>query len=113
MSVSTVATSFIVAIAPWHSSGVVSPHEDEMEAAIHRPDGLTWKDGPPTLPAGAKFAVLEGDPTKPGPFAFRVKVPDGYRIPPHTHPKPERMTVITASAMPECRTCVSGGVPRS
>jgi len=68
-----------------------------MDAAIHRPDELTWKDGPPSLPKGAKIAVLEGDPTKPGPFVFRVKVPDGYRIPPHTHPKPERVTVISGT----------------
>src|SRR5262245_21868680 len=68
-----------------------------MDAAIHRSDELTWKDGQPSLPKGAKIAVLEGDPTKPGPFVFRVKVPDGYRIPPHTHPKPERVTVISGT----------------
>jgi quercetin dioxygenase-like cupin family protein len=43
------------------------------------------------------IAVLEGDPSKEGPFVFRVKVPDGYRIPPHTHPKPERVTVISGT----------------
>ncbi len=68
-----------------------------MEAAVHRPDALAWTDGPASLPPGAKLAVLEGDPTKPGPFVFRVKVPDGYRIPPHTHPKPERVTVIAGT----------------
>jgi rhodanese-related sulfurtransferase/quercetin dioxygenase-like cupin family protein len=56
---------------------------------------IQWKDGPPSLPKGAKIAVLEGDPGKEGPFVFRVKVPDGYRIPPHTHPKMERVTVIS------------------
>jgi quercetin dioxygenase-like cupin family protein len=66
-------------------------------AAIHRPDDLNWTDGPASLPPGAKVAVLEGDPTKPGPFVMRVKVPDGYKIPPHTHPKPERLTVISGS----------------
>ena len=28
---------------------------------------------------------------------FRVKVPDGYRIAPHTHPKTERVTVISGT----------------
>jgi hypothetical protein len=28
---------------------------------------------------------------------FRVKAPDGYRIPPHTHPKTERVTVIAGT----------------
>jgi anti-sigma factor ChrR (cupin superfamily) len=68
-----------------------------MAAAIHRPVGLAWRDGPPSLPRGAKIAVLEGDPAKPGPFVFRVMVPDGYRIPPHTHPKPERVTVVSGN----------------
>jgi quercetin dioxygenase-like cupin family protein len=65
--------------------------------AVHWPDTLVWKDGPPSLPPGAKMAVLEGDPTKKGPFVFRVKVPDGYRIAPHTHPRPERVTVLAGS----------------
>ncbi len=63
----------------------------------HAPAEIVWKDGPPSLPMGAKIAVLEGDPTKPGPFVFRVKVPDGYRIPLHTHPKTERVTVISGT----------------
>src|SRR5438874_1715687 len=71
--------------------------EKKMEAPLHRPDGLKWQDGPPSLPPGAKFAVLEGDPTKSGPFVFRVKVPDGYKIPPHTHPRPERVTVVSGT----------------
>src|SRR6187399_3200322 len=64
---------------------------------VSAPDKLDWKDGPPSLPKGAKIAVLEGDPGKEGPFVFRVKVPDGYRIPPHTHPKMERVTVISGT----------------
>lgn len=76
----------------------VAAHPDDMkkdmEAELHRPDGIKWVDGPPSLPKGAKLAVLEGDPGKEGPFVFRVKLPDGYRIPPHTHPKTERITVI-------------------
>jgi quercetin dioxygenase-like cupin family protein len=70
---------------------------DEHDAGItlNTPDKLKWQDGPPSLPKGAKIAVLEGDPGKEGPFVFRVKVPDGYRIPPHTHPKMERVTVIS------------------
>ena len=64
---------------------------------LNQPDMLQWKDGPPSLPPGAQIAVLEGDPTKEGPFVFRVKAPDGYRIPPHTHPKTERVTVISGT----------------
>src|SRR4030095_4588938 len=35
---------------------------------------IKWRDGPPSLPKGAMMAVLEGDPTKEGPFVFRIKV---------------------------------------
>lgn len=86
------------AVAVWFAaSGHANDDKAAVDAAIHRPDGLKWQDGPPSLPPGAKFAVLEGDPAKPGPFVFRVKVPDGYRIPPHTHPKPERVTVVSGT----------------
>lgn len=56
-----------------------------------------WKDGPGSLPPGAKFAVLEGDPGKDGPFVMRLWLPDGFRIPPHWHPKTERITVISGT----------------
>src|SRR5262245_13103211 len=74
------------------------PAQDEMGEANLFPVGrIAWKDGPPSLPKGAQIAVLEGDPNKEGPFVFRVKVPDGYRIPPHTHPKTERVTIISGT----------------
>lgn len=58
---------------------------------------ITWKDGPASLPPGAKFAVLEGDPSKAGFFTMRLRMPDGYEIQPHWHPKTERITVISGS----------------
>jgi hypothetical protein len=87
----------LVAVAAFSAGRGFGDHKKGEMAALHRPDGLKWQDGPPSLPPGAKFAVLEGDPAKPGPFVFRVKVPDGYRIPPHTHPKPERVTIISGT----------------
>jgi hypothetical protein len=77
-------------------AAAVGPEHDEG-IKLNRPDALEWRDGPPSLPKGAQIAVLEGDPSKEGPFVFRVKVPDGYRIPVHTHPKTERVTVISGT----------------
>jgi quercetin dioxygenase-like cupin family protein len=71
--------------------------DEPLKPSLYWPGEIAWKEGPKSLPAGAKIAVLEGDPTKPGPFVMRIKLPDGYRIPPHTHPKPERVTVISGS----------------
>jgi hypothetical protein len=71
------------------------PYGSEMkDFDTHAPAEIVWKPGPPSLPAGAQIAVLEGDPAKQGPFVFRLKLPDGYTIPPHMHPRAERVTVI-------------------
>jgi len=70
----------------------------EMKPADHgvfAPADIKWGDGPPALPAGAKAAVLEGDPTQEGLFTLRLKVPDGYRIQPHWHAAFEHVTVIS------------------
>ena len=64
---------------------------------LYPPATIQWKDGPAALPPGAKVAVLEGDPTKEGPFVVRFQFPDGYHVPPHTHPKTERVTVISGA----------------
>src|SRR6266513_1051203 len=62
---------------------------------LYPPTTIEWKAGPAALPPGAKMAVLEGDPTKEGPFVVRFLFPDGYHVAPHTHPKTERVTVIS------------------
>src|SRR5580765_2005993 len=77
------------------ASASFAQHNDDLN--IYRVAETKWVDSPPSLPKGAKIAVLEGDPGKEGPFVFRVKMPDGYRIPPHTHLKPERLTVISGT----------------
>jgi quercetin dioxygenase-like cupin family protein len=58
---------------------------------------IKWGPGPASLPKGAEAVVLYGDPTKDGLFALRLKFPKGYRIPAHTHPKPEIVTVISGT----------------
>jgi len=68
-----------------------------VDMRLYPPTIIEWKAGPAAIPAGAKMAVLEGDPTKEGPFVVRFQFPDGYHIPPHTHPKTERVTVISGN----------------
>ena len=65
--------------------------------AIHTPDQIKWKDGPASLPQGAKMAVLEGDPAEEGFFTMRISLPDGYSVPPHIHPAVEHVTVISGT----------------
>ena len=59
------------------------------------PGTLSWQEGPTSLPPGAQFAVIEGDPKQPGLFTMRLKLPANYRISPHWHPADEHVTVIS------------------
>ena len=72
-------------------------HADPTKREIITPNDIKWIDGPASLPKGAQVAILEGDPTKEGVFVIRIKMPDGFRIMPHTHPKDERVTVISGT----------------
>jgi quercetin dioxygenase-like cupin family protein len=58
---------------------------------------IKWGPAPPSIPSGAQAAVLHGDPGKDGLFSLRLKLPRGYAIAPHTHPKPEIVTVISGT----------------
>jgi hypothetical protein len=56
----------------------------EHAHTVAMPETLTWVE-PATLP-GARLAVVQGDPGKEGLFVYRLKMPAGYRIPPHLDP---------------------------
>jgi quercetin dioxygenase-like cupin family protein len=56
-----------------------------------------WGPAPPFIPAGAQIAVLSGDPTKPVPYAVRLKFPANYAIPAHSHPTDENVVVVSGA----------------
>src|SRR3954463_5199202 len=60
------------------------------------PNDLQWSDVP-SLPAGAKIAVIEGPMSEPVPFTVRLKFPANYQIPAHWHPAVERVTVLSGA----------------
>jgi hypothetical protein len=47
------------------------------------------------FPPEARLAILVGDPTKPGPYVIRVKLPGGIKLMPHAHPEDRIYTVIS------------------
>ncbi len=61
------------------------------------PVDLKWIDGPASLEKGAQYALIEGDWTQEGPFTARLKLPAGFKIPPHWHPAIEHVTVLQGS----------------
>ncbi len=68
-----------------------------MDAMAVQPNALKWGPAPPALPPGAQAAVVAGDPGKDGPYVVRLKVPNGYTVPPHTHPTDENVTVLSGT----------------
>jgi mannose-6-phosphate isomerase-like protein (cupin superfamily) len=65
---------------------------------LHAPDQVKFGPAPPFLPSGAQLAVLEGDPmASSGDFTIRLKMPDGYKVVPHTHPNRENVTVLSGT----------------
>lgn len=64
-------------------------------ASSHSP--FKWGPAPAIFPAGAQMAVLQGDPGGTGLFTVRLRMPDGYKIPAHTHPTDENVTVISGT----------------
>ena len=79
-------------------TGTASPADGSNDGAtMANADEITWGAAPPTLPAGAKLAVLNGDPGKPGQFVMRLMLPAGYVIAPHWHSLAEQLTVISGT----------------
>ncbi|HXF95597.1 MAG TPA: cupin domain-containing protein [Gemmatimonadales bacterium] len=58
---------------------------------------LAWAPAPPSLPPGAQFVLLEGNPAEAVPLTFRLKFPPNYRVPPHWHSVIEHVTVLAGT----------------
>src|SRR3954467_11487839 len=71
------------------SDGKGHGHEMKEDNQLH------WGPAPPIFPAGAQFAVVQGDPSVAGQiFTVRLRFPNGYILPPHRHPTDEHVTVL-------------------
>jgi quercetin dioxygenase-like cupin family protein len=58
---------------------------------------INWGPAPAVFPAGARMAVVQGDPSQAGMFTVRLEFPAGYRLAPHFHPTDEVVTVISGT----------------
>ena len=92
----TIALAVLLSWADRHFTISASAQSHATNALT--PETIPWGPAPPFVPAGAQLAVLEGDPTAPsGDYTLRLKMPDGYRIPPHWHPLRENVTVMSGT----------------
>ncbi|HME11683.1 MAG TPA: cupin domain-containing protein [Candidatus Acidoferrum sp.] len=66
------------------------------EKHVFTPDAIPYGPAPAFVAPGAQVAVLEGNPSaSSGDYTVRLRMPDGYRIAPHWHPKRENVTVLS------------------
>lgn len=93
MKTHTAAVSIFFATISLGAPAVAAEHGAHT---MVMPGELQWKDVP-SLPPGAKIAVVEGPLNEAVPFTFRLKFPANYKIAAHWHPAIEHVTVITGT----------------
>jgi quercetin dioxygenase-like cupin family protein len=71
--------------------------EGTVQHVVHAKD-IQWTPCPPNLPEGCEMAVMEGNPKSNDFFTVRFKISNEFIMPPHTHPKDERVTVLQGKA---------------
>ena len=67
------------------------PDEDVFRAI--RPEEVDWQSFA-VFPPAARLAILIGNPTQPGPYTIRVRLPAGTKMMPHKHPEDRIYTVM-------------------
>jgi quercetin dioxygenase-like cupin family protein len=58
------------------------------------PEDISWEPFA-AFPPSARLAVVVGQPSEPGPYVVRVKVPSGVKLMPHRHQEDRVYTVIS------------------
>jgi len=71
-----------------------TPRSDGAGFRSVLPDDIEWTPFP-AFPPSARLAVVAGDPTKPGLYTIRVRLPAGVKLMPHRHPEDRIYTVIS------------------
>ena len=94
-----VASAAVVAYAQTPDKPAPKPaaHQAAHSAPMLNASDLKWGPAPPAFTAGAQMAVIDGDPSKAGPFVIRAKFPAGFKVMPHWHPTDESVTVISGT----------------
>lgn len=77
----------------------VATAQKAADSDTHPGSDIKWGPVPPVLPPRAEIAVLQGNPFGEGVYTLRLKMPDGYVVPPHFHPTDEMVTVISGTLL--------------
>jgi hypothetical protein len=87
---------FVAMVGPGRLAQTPAPSAKDLDPkvlAYKVPDQIPWKDDP----IGAKTAVLQGDPSKPGPYIMLIKWTPHHMSHPHWHPNDRFITVISGT----------------
>jgi hypothetical protein len=91
-----VIAMLVASIVPRGSAQTQTPLANNLDPKVlsyKLPDRIPWKDDP----IGAKMAVLQGDPSKPGLYIVLVKWTPNHMSHPHWHPNDRFITVISGT----------------
>jgi quercetin dioxygenase-like cupin family protein len=89
-----ILTALVIALGALNPTSV--PAQGHGDHVMVIPTDLKWADVP-SLPPGAKIAVIEGPMSEAKPFTMRLKLPANYQIPAHSHTAIEHVTVISGT----------------
>ena len=77
------------------TSGKSRPHQPcQADFKAILPEEIDWKPFA-AFPPSARIAVIMGQPSEPGLYTIRVRVPHGVQLMPHRHPENRIYTVIS------------------
>lgn len=85
----------VPALVSGQQAGKTEVSKQAADMGLFPATEISWREGPGSLPKGSKISLLEGDPSKEGPFTMRLWFPDGTEIAPHWHTQTEHVTVIS------------------
>ena len=85
----------VLLVGMWASAAHTQHVHGAPQHLILPAGSVVWQDAPTSLPEGAQAALITGDPSAPGAFTLRIRVPAGYRVPPHWHSGVEHLTVLS------------------
>lgn len=96
IQIGLVAITFILSFYIVPTTRAADSHTMSRDHIMVEPNDLNWADVP-TLPPGAKVAVIQGPPNEAVPFMMRLKFPANYKVPAHWHPAIEHLTVLSGT----------------
>ena len=88
------AVASIIVLAPHAAAQATNASAPHPAGPPHSAAAVKFGPGPDFLPKQVQFALLQGDPSKPGIYTIRLHFPAGFHFPAHYHPADEHVTVL-------------------